>query len=207
MENTKDRPSLNAARAFTRDVGPASMAVGALISVHALVLHLIDSPYADLFVLPLGLLLFLFGAAAYYRTESLTGQLLRWSVVGTFAAGGCYALLQWAQLIWGARHVVVQGDLTMMGLYLMAGPALLVPAGLAAVRPGWVPLIVTPAIAALTSAALVGYPTLMYLMRVESPLPDLSLMGGVVLSCLALFLYSAQRGLTITRRPGSPSRS
>jgi len=194
-----DRPSLEAARQFTRDLGPATMAVGAMTSVLALVLHMMDSAFAAYFALPLGLVLFLFGAAAFARTESLIGQLVRWAVVGVFVFGGGYALFHWAQLIWGSRGAVVQGDLTMMGFYLMAGPALLVPAGLAVVRPGWVPLIVTPAIVALVSAGWVGYSTLLFLTLAESPLPDVSIFAGVILANLALFLYSAQRGLVIAR--------
>jgi len=202
-----DRPNLDAARRFTRDLGPASMIGGALIAVHGAVLHTMQSAYAAWLVFPLGLVLVLFGAAAFYRTETTPGQLLRWAVVAVFAVGGVYSLLQWSVLIFGSRSTAVQGDPTMMGFYLMAGPALLVPAGLAAVRPGWVPLIVTPAIVSLLGASLVGHGTLLLLdltsdSGVASPLPDAMLMIGVLLTDAAVLLYSAQRGLIAARQPG-----
>lgn len=207
MENETDRPSLEAARQFTRDLGPAAMAGGALICMLALVLPALQSPFADYFVLPLGLVILLFGTAAFVRTDTATGKVLRWLVVGTLAGGGILSLYHWAILIWGAREVGVQGDLTVYGLYLFAGPTLLVPAGLAAVRPGWVPLIVTPAIVALTSAAVVGYGTLLFLALPDSPLTDVTIMSGVILANLAVFVYSGHRGLTIARQQGWQMRS
>lgn len=202
-----DRPNLDIARRFTRDLGPAAMIGGMLIAVHGLVLHIIDSAFASWFVFPYGLVLTLFSAAAFARTETMSGQLLRWAVVVAFTVGGGLSLLQWAVLIFGSRSTAVSGDLTLMGFYLMAGPALLVPAGLAAVRPGWVPLIVTPAVVSLLAASLVGHGTLLFLSLTTdggatSPLPDVMLMIGVLLSDAAVLLYSAQTGLTAARQPG-----
>lgn len=201
---TIDRPNLELARQFTRDLGPATMIAGALIAVHGLVLYAIGSAYTEWFVFPYGLLVTLFGAAAYTRTETTPGQLLRWAVVAVFVAGGGFSLYQWAHLIWGGGALGDSGNVMMVGFYLMAGPALLVPAGLAVVRPGWVPLIVTPAIVSMLGAAILGYGTmvLMDLMNAEvaNPLPDTMLMGGVILASAAVFLYSAQRGLTIARQ-------
>ena len=201
-----DRPNLELARQFTRDLGPATMIAGALIAVHGIVLYAIGSSYADWFVFPYGLLLTLFGAAAYTRTETTAGHLLRWAVIGVFAAGGGFSLYQWANLIWGSGGLQDAGNVMMVGFYLMAGPALLVPAGLAVVRAGWVPLIVTPAIVSLLGASILGYGSLvlMDLMDAEtmSPLPDAMLMGGVILASMAVFLFSAQKGLTIARQRG-----
>ena len=204
--STSDRPSLEAARKFTRDLGPAAMAAGTLITFQGLMLTWLGSTFEAYFIVPLGLVLMLFGAAAFVRTDTLNGQLIRWAVVGTFAFGGGLALYQWAQLIWGG-NAVVEGDLTMMGFYLMAGPALLVPAGLAVARPGWVPLIVVPAIVALASASILGHGALLIISLTDKPAVEPSLaeymfFGGVVLSALALFFYSGQRGLTIARQQG-----
>lgn len=212
MSTINTAPDLGAVRQFTRDVGPAAMLAGTLIAIHGMVLHVIDSPFALWLVLPCGLLLVLFGAAAFARTESTFGSLLRWMIVLTFAGGGAFALWQWSQLIWGSRGASLSGDVTLMGLYLMAGPALLVPAGLAVARPAWVPLIVTPAIAAIASASVLGYGMLL-IQQIStgdaglSPLPDLLLMGGVVLASAALVLYSGQRGLTATRQRGEERQS
>jgi hypothetical protein len=202
-----DRPNLDAAREFTRDVGPAAMVVGILVSIHGIILHLMNAPFAEAYIVPLGFLLFLFGVAAFARTETLTAQLVRWAVVACFAGGGGFALYTWATLLWGSRSASIEGDLSMMGLYLMAGPALLVPAGLAAFRAGWVPLIVLPAIVAMASASIIGHGALCILSLDQSPLPDVMLMGGVVLSNVALFAYSAQRGITIARRQEVRTRS
>ncbi len=100
----------------------------------------------------------------------------------------------------------MQTDLSVMGFYLMAGPALLVPAGLAAVRPGWVPLIVVPAIVSLAGASVLGHGVYLIVRLINagnepvSPLPDIMLLTGVVLSSAALILYSGQRGLTAARQ-------
>ena len=206
MTTTADRPNLELARQFTRDLGPATMIAGALIAIHGLVLYAIGSSYIEWFVFPYGLLLTLFGAAAFTRTETTSGQLLRWAVVAIFVGGGGFSLYQWAHLIWGSGGLEEVGNVMMVGFYLMAGPALLVPAGLAVVRPGWVPLIVTPAIVSMLGAAILGYGTIvmMDVMDAESvsPLPDTMLMGGVILASIAVFLYSAQRGLTVARQRG-----
>lgn len=204
-----DRPNLDLARQFTRDLGPASIAAGILITLHAAVLHAMYSSFAELYVLPYGLLLIVFGGAAFARTESKTGQGLRWVVVLIFAAGGGLSLLQWGELIWGTRVGAVQGNLSAVGFYLMAGPALLVPAGLAAVRPGWVPLIVVPAIVSLAGASVLGHGIYLFLQAAmpeqghASPLPDLMMLTGVVLSSASLILYSASKGLRLAKRPGS----
>lgn len=200
-----DRPNLDLARQFTRDIGPATMIVGALIVIHAIVLQIMGSTFTDLFVLPYGLVMILFGAAAFARTESMSGQGLRWVVVLVFAGGGAFSLWKWAELIWGARSAAMMGDPLMMGFYLMAGPALLVPAGLAAVRPGWVPLIVVPAIISLAGGSVLGHGTFLLIEQfktteLRSPLPDIMLLLGVVLTSAALILYSAQRGLALRSR-------
>ncbi len=200
MQN--DRPNLDLARQFTRDIGPATMIVGALIVIHAVVLQIIGSTFVELFVLPYGLMMILFGAAAFARTESMSGQGLRWVVVLVFAGGGAFSLWKWAGLIWGSRSEAMMGDPLMMGFYLMAGPALLVPAGLAAVRPGWVPLIAVPAIVSLAGGSVLGHGTYVLLEQfktteLRSPLPDTMLLLGVVLTSAALILYSAQRGIAL----------
>lgn len=205
QQTVSDQPNLQIARQFTRDVGPAAMIAGSLIAVHGLVLHTMHSAYAQWYVFPYGLLVVLFGAAAFARTESIAGQLLRWAVVSVFAAGGGYSLWQWAILIFGSRGAAIDGNLTMMGFYLMAGPALLVPAGLAVVRPGWVPLIVTPALVSLLGASILGHGTILIIdlmgkSQMVPALPDTMLLGGVILSGLAVFLYSAQRGITAARQ-------
>ncbi len=134
MVRAADEPNLPAARRFTRELGPAALASGVLILFNGIVLIALESPYSSWLAAPYGLLLAAFGAAAYVRTETALGKVLRWMVVAIFSFGGCYALLQWAQLIWGSRAHALEGDLMLMGLYLMAGPALLVPAGLALAR-------------------------------------------------------------------------
>ncbi len=200
-----DRPNLDLARQFTRDIGPATMIVGMLIAIHAIVMQIIGSTFVELFVLPYGLVMILFGAAAFARTETIGGQGLRWVVVLVFAGGGAFSLWKWAELIWGARSATMMGDPMMMGFYLMAGPALLVPAGLAAVRPGWVPLIVVPAIVSLAGGSVLGHGTFLLLEQfktteLRSPLPDTMLLLGVVLTSAALILYSAQRGMAMARK-------
>lgn len=205
MVRAADEPNLPAARRFTRELGPAALASGVLILFNGIVLIALESPYSSWLAAPYGLLLAAFGAAAYVRTETALGKVLRWMVVAIFSFGGCYALLQWAQLIWGSRAHALEGDLMLMGLYLMAGPALLVPAGLALARPGWVPLIVVPAIVALAGASVVGHGTLLVLeitgkAPMVHPFPDIMLVGGVALTSAMLILYSAYSGLTAARR-------
>ncbi len=213
LETASHRPDIEAARVFTRDLGPASILAGALISVHGLILHTMDSPFAQWFVFVYGLVLVLFGAAAFFRTENMSGQLLRWVVVSVFLLGGGLALFQWSRLIWGGPSAMIEGDVTMMGFYLMAGPALLVPAGLAVARPGWVPLIVVPAIVSLAAASVLGHGSLLLMSILEtdegvgSPLPDVMLMVGVVLASTALLFYSGQKGITAARRRGEEKLS
>lgn len=199
-----DRPNLDRARAFTRVLGPAAMIAGTLIAI----LGLAHPTASELYILPLGLLHVLFGAAAYARTESMVGQLLRWAVVVVFVLGGGFSLVQWAILIWGSPITQSSVDVTAMGFYLMAGPALLVPAGLAVVRSGWVPLIVTPAIVSLSAASVLWHGTvlLQHVLRVDVHLSEV-LLFGVVLCSTTTLLYSAQQGLRVVRQPAAATQS
>lgn len=199
-----DRPNLDRAREFTRVLGPAAMIAGTLTTI----LGLADASLQDVYVLPYGLLQILFGAAAFARTESMLGQLLRWAVVVVFVAGGGMSLVQWAILIWGSPITQSEADVTVMGFYLMAGPALLVPAGLAVVRSGWVPLIVTPAIVSLAAASILWHGTILlqHVLRMQLHMAEV-LLFGVVLCSTTTILYSAQQGLRVIRRPAEATQS
>lgn len=196
-----DRPNLDRARAFTRLLGPSAMIGGTLIAIQGFAMEALQAQ-DTFFIVPYGLVLILFGAAAFLRTESIPGQLLRWAVVALFALAGAFALYQWAILIWGSDLAQSSTDVTVMGFYLMAGPALLVPAGLAVVRSGWVPLIVTPAIVSLVAASVLWHGTAMlqHLLHLRLGTVEMLLLGVVVCSATVL-LYSAQQGLRVVRQP------
>lgn len=150
-----ERPNLDLARAYTRVIGPIAIAVGAAITIQGL--FLLTSVVAQYQPLAYGLVMMLFGAAAYARTESVLGRIAQWCVTLVFVAGGVWSLLQWVPLIWGPQHIGAKGDLSLVALWLTAGPALFVPGLLAAVRPGWTPLIVVPALLSVAFAAMMGY--------------------------------------------------
>ncbi|MBK6417577.1 MAG: hypothetical protein IPG73_12245 [Ignavibacteria bacterium] len=150
-----ERPNLDLARAYTRAVGPTAIAVGAAIALQGL--FLLPTVVAQYQPLAYGLVMMLFGTAAYARTESVMGRIAQWCVTLVFVAGGVWSLLQWVPLIWGPQHVGASGDLSLIALWLTAGPALFVPGLLAAVRPGWTPLIVVPALLSIAFAAMMGY--------------------------------------------------
>ncbi|MCX6140150.1 MAG: hypothetical protein NTX15_04860 [Candidatus Kapabacteria bacterium] len=150
-----DRPNLDRARAFTRSVGPIGIAVGLAISIQGLLL--LPSPVAAFQPLAYGLVVLLFGWAAYARTESVPGRIAQWCVTLVFVGGGVWSLMQWIPLLWGPHTASSGENLSLIALWLTAGPALLVPGVLAAFRPGWTPLIVVPALLSLTFAAMIGY--------------------------------------------------
>lgn len=150
-----ERPNLDLARAYTRAIGPTAVAVGAAITLQGLLL--LTSVVAQFQPLAYGVVMMLFGVAAYARTESVMGRVAQWCVTLLFVAGGVWSLLQWVPLIWGPQHVGASGDLSLIALWLTAGPALFVPGILAAVRPGWTPLIVVPALLSIAFAAMMGY--------------------------------------------------
>lgn len=167
-----DRPNLDIARAFTRSIGPVAIAVGAAVSIQGALL--LGSPVAQYQPLPYGLVMMLFGWAAHARTETLQGRLAQWGVTLTFVAGGVWSLLQWVPLLWGPHHGAMGDEIQLVALWLTAGPALLVPGVLAAIRPGWTPLIVVPALLSLAFAASIGYGALYAL-----GMPDGTPLGGL----------------------------
>lgn len=151
-------PNLAKARAYTRVLGPAAIIGGIAASIIGLIMWLVGGGVLATIILAYGIVCAIFGSAAWARTESMPGIVARWAVVAIFLGAGGLALLQWAQLLWGSRlsTASMNTDLTILGFYLMAGPALLVPGLLAAIRPAWVPLIVAPAIVAMAATAVVG---------------------------------------------------
>ncbi|HBB26294.1 MAG TPA: hypothetical protein DCZ59_08520 [Bacteroidetes bacterium] len=150
-----DRPNLDRAREVTRRVGPVSMSAG--VVTIALSLVVLATPLANAQPLALGLVMVLFGWAAYARTETPAGRLAQWGVTLTFVSGGVWSLLQWVPIIWGSHHASAGDNLQLIAIWLTMGPALFVPGLLAAIRPGWTPLIVIPAIISLAFAATVGF--------------------------------------------------
>ena len=104
-----ERPNLDLARAYTRAVGPTAIAVGAAIALQGL--FLLPTVVAQYQPLAYGLVMMLFGTAAYARTESVMGRIAQWCVTLVFVAGGVWSLLQWVPLIWGPQHVGASGDL------------------------------------------------------------------------------------------------
>ena len=150
-----DRPNLDRAREYTRRVGAPAIRIGATITLTSIVMLFI-SDYG-LYALAYGLIMFVFGYAALVRTESTGGRIAQWAVTAVFVAGGIWSLLQWVPLIWGSHHQPMSQDLSLIALWLTAGPALFVPGILAALRPGWTPLIVVPALISLAFAGTVGF--------------------------------------------------
>lgn len=151
-------PNLAKARAYTRVLGPAAIVGGSATTILGIVMLLLGGGVLATIIVAYGIVSSIFGLAAWARTESVHGMLARWAVVIVFLLSGGLALLQWAELLWGSRWSTssMNMDLTVLGFYLMAGPALIVPGLLAAIRPAWVPLIVAPAIVAMASTAIVG---------------------------------------------------
>ncbi|MBU3741442.1 MAG: hypothetical protein FGM24_04060 [Candidatus Kapabacteria bacterium] len=151
-------PNLAKARAYTRVLGPAAIVGGSATTLLGIVLTVLGGGVLATIIVAYGIVSSIFGLAAWARTESIHGVLARWAVVIVFLLSGGLALLQWAELLWGSRWSTssMNMDLTVLGFYLMAGPALIVPGILAALRPAWVPLIVAPAIVAMASTAVVG---------------------------------------------------
>lgn len=150
-----DRPDLDRAREYTRRVGPQALRIGATITLYAIAM-LFTSEYG-LYTIAYGVIMFLFGYAALARTESRGGRIAQWGVTLVFVAGGVWSLLQWVPLIWGPHHQPLQQNLSLIALWLTAGPALFVPGVLAAIRPGWTPLIVVPALLSIAVAGMIGF--------------------------------------------------
>ena len=150
-----DRPNLDRARAFTRRIGPTSIGVGIIASL--LSIPLLGSAPVAAAPLALGMVLMIFGWAAYARTESRAGRLAQWGVTLVFCAGGGWSLMQWVPVLWGPHHVDMGNNIMLLAVWLTMGPALFVPGLLAAIRPGWTPLIVVPAILSLSFAAAIGF--------------------------------------------------
>ena len=155
MDMRTDRPNLDRAREFTRAFGPVAGAAGLCITL--LSLGVVGSPIADAQPLALGLVLLLFGWAAHARTETVAGRIAQWGVTLVFLAGGVWSLLQWVPIIWGSHHASAGENLQLLAVWLTMGPALFVPGLLAAIRPGWTPLIVVPAILSLATAGVIGF--------------------------------------------------
>lgn len=150
-----DRPDLDRARAYTRVVGAPAIRIGVTNTFYAIAM-LFTSEYG-LYTLAYGLIMFLFGYAAVARTETRSGRVAQWGVTLVFVAGGVWSLLQWVPLIWGPHHQPLQQNLSLIALWLTAGPALFVPGVLAALRPGWTPLIVVPALLSIAVAGMIGF--------------------------------------------------
>lgn len=161
-----DRPDLDRARAYTRSVGAPAIRIGVTIALYAVAMFFTGE--YGLYAFAYGGVMFLFGYAAVARTESRGGRIAQWGVTLTFMAGGVWSLLQWVPLIWGPHHQPLHKNLSLIALWLTAGPALLVPGVLAAVRPGWTPLIVVPALLSLAVAGSVGFAVL----SMNTPEPD-----------------------------------
>lgn len=150
-----DRPNLDLAREYTRRVGTPAIRIGASIAVIGIAMFFTGT--YGLYAIAYGGIMFLFGYAALARTESRGGRIAQWGVTLVFVAGGVWSLLQWVPLIWGSHHQPMSQDLSLIALWLTAGPALFVPGILAALRPGWTPLIVVPALISLAFAGTIGF--------------------------------------------------
>lgn len=150
-----DRPNLDRARSFTRRVGPLTMGVGLVVTM--LSLPVLGSALATVQPMVLGIVLALFGWAAYARTESTQGRIAQWCVTLVFCAAGAWSLMQWVPVLWGPHSADMGSNIMLLAVWLTMGPALFVPGLLAAVRPGWTPLIVIPAILSLSFAAALGF--------------------------------------------------
>lgn len=156
-DRLRARPNLELARDITRNTGPAAMAAGVVITVAGLTV--LSSPSGLYVPSAYGLLVMLFGLASWARTESVTGRIAQWLLTLVFAAGSAIALLKWAVLLWGSEHrnYTDGGDPALVAILLTAGPALLVPGLIAAIRPVWTPLIAFPALLSIAFAAAFGY--------------------------------------------------
>ncbi len=173
-------PNLVKARAYTRVLGPAAMLGGSAAAIIGTIMWMVGGGVLATIIIAYGIICAIFGTAAWARTESVPGIAARWAVVAIFLGAGGLALLQWAQLLWGSRMSTasMNTDLTFLGFYLMAGPALLVPGLLAAIRPAWVPLIVAPAIIAMAATAVVGL-SVITMMGVGVPASDPAANTGI----------------------------
>lgn len=156
-DRLRARPNLELARDITRNTGPAAMAAGVVITVAGLTV--LSSPSGLYVPSAYGLLVMLFGLASWARTEQLAGRIAQWLVSLVFAAGSAIALLKWAVILWGSEHrnYTDGGDPALVAILLTAGPALLVPGLIAAIRPVWTPLIAFPALLSIAFAAAFGY--------------------------------------------------
>jgi hypothetical protein len=156
-DRLKARPNLELARDITRNTGPTAMVAGGVITAAGLML--MSSPSGLYVPAAYGLLVTLFGLASWARTESVPGRIAQWLVTLVFAAGSAIALLKWAVILWGTEHrnYTDGGDPAMVAILLTAGPALLVPGLIAAIRPVWTPLIAFPALVSIAFAATFGY--------------------------------------------------
>lgn len=156
-DRLKSRPNLELARDITRNTGPAAVAAGAVISLAGLAL--LSSPSGLYVPTAYGLLVILFGLASWARTESIQGRIAQWLVTLVFTVGSAIALLKWAVILWGSEHrnYTDGGDPALVAILLTAGPALLVPGLIAAIRPVWTPLIAFPALMSIAFAAAFGY--------------------------------------------------
>jgi hypothetical protein len=203
-----DKPNLDLAREFTRAIGMPTMNIGLVIGVLGAVLVVLRSPLMHWYIPYYGPVLVIFGAAAYFRTEHMAGKAARWGVVLVFGTGGAISISHWASLLLTSAPVTVSPEtLNSFAFYLMAGPALLVPALLALVRPGWTPLIVVPAILSLATASMIGHGVfgIQYLQQAMNGMPGTTILeGGMVLGvvlCSTILLWIAlQRALRMLRR-------
>jgi len=203
-----DKPNLDLAREFTRAIGMPTMNMGLVIGVLGAVLVVMRSPLMHWYLPYYGPVLVIFGAAAYFRTEQAMGKAARWGVVLAFGIGGAISISHWASLLLTSSPVTISPEtLNSFAFYLMAGPALLVPALLALVRPGWTPLIVVPAILSLAMASMIGHGVfgMQYMIQAADHKPGTSLLEGalvlgVVLCSTILLLIALQRALRLLRR-------
>lgn len=207
-ESRSDKPNLDLAREFTRAIGMPTMNLGLVVGLLSAVLVLLRSPLMHWYLPYYGPVLVIFGAAAYFRTEHAAGKAARWGVVLAFGTGGAISISHWAALLLTSAPVTVSPDtLNSFAFYLMAGPALLVPALLALLRPGWTPLIVVPAIVSLALASTIGHGVfgLQYLREALNGAPNTTILEaalvlGVVLCSTILLVIALQRAWRITRR-------
>ncbi len=195
-----DKPNLELARLYTRTIGPIGIAVGAAVAVQGA--FLVGSALAEFQPIALGAVMMLFGWAAYARTESFAGRVAQWGVTLVFCAGGLWSLLQWAPLLWGSHHTSAGTNLPMVALWLTAGPALFVPGILAALRPGWTPLIVVPALLSLSFAGAIGFGAL-YMLGVPGvdalSATERAQVVGISGACTIFVLIAGFRAITMWR--------
>lgn len=203
-----DKPNLDLAREFTRAIGMPTMNIGLVIGALSAILVVMRSPLVHWYLPYYGPVLVIFGAAAFYRTEHMAGKVARWGVVIAFGIGGAISISHWASLLLTSAPVSVSPEtLNSFAFYLMAGPALLVPALLALVRPGWTPLIVVPAILSLAMASMIGHGIfgVQYTLQAVDHTPGTSMIEGalvlgVVLCSATLLLIALQRALRVMHR-------